>query len=354
MLALASVVVALLACELVLRALPDDNARTTATLGVYANDPELRWVLKPDYRASRSWGGREVVIRTDHDGHRIADHEATAAIHDAIAVGGDSYVYGNEVNADETFVHLVGRALGQGRITINLGVGGYSLAQECLALRRYLRAHSPIRHAFLVIYIGNDVEWGADSGHDISVTEDGFLIDMPRYGWTPAEYYLVVHSKLAFQIHKALHVVRTRWSAPVATPASRRGPYRWIYDPRAFTVDRIAAHERVIAALRDDARDAGVPLTVVLMPEDGQVYGSLSDLPNRMLAAMVSRLGLPVIDLLPAMREAAPNRPPLYHQFTSGHLSPAGHRVVAKVLLHYLSRSATPAVLAERSRRESS
>ncbi len=348
---MASVAVALLACELALRAAPDENVQTTSTLGLFAPDPELRWVLKPDLRVIRDWAGRPIVIRTDHDGHRIADRDSASVPHDPIAFGGDSYVFGNEVNAEETFVHLVGRAMGTERAAINVGVGGYSLTQECLALRRYLHAQAPIRHAVLVVYVGNDVEWGADSGQTIGVDDDGLLSYRPQSPWGKAGYFLLRHSKLAFRVHVASQL---SWIGRLHPFSSKSRPYRWIYDPRAFTLDRIADHRRVVATLRDDACAAHVPLTVVLMPEEEQVYGSLGDLPNQMLGAMVSSLGVPVIDLLPAMRRAAPTGPPLYNQVTAGHLSPTGHRLVARVLIHHLIRPAARSALAPRFRPGSS
>jgi hypothetical protein len=76
------------------------------------------------------------------------------------------------------------------------------------------------------------------------------------------------------------------------------------------------------------------------MPERDQVYGSLSDLPNRMLSLILSDLGMPVLDLLPKMRSAAAERPPLWNDVAEGHLSPEGHRFVAEILMDQLRRSA--------------
>src|SRR5262249_47107455 len=80
----------------------------------------------------------------------------------------------------------------------------------------------------------------------------------------------------------------------------------------------------------------GVPVTVVIMPEKDQVYGSLSDLPNRMFSAMLADLEMPAIDLLPKMRSIAAVRPPLWHDVVQGHLSPEGHRFVAGILSEWL------------------
>jgi hypothetical protein len=76
--ALAASTVAFLICEIVLRLLrPGDDVHTTATLGIYAPEPELGWALKPDIRVSRRWAGRTVLIRTDAAGQRIPDVKAS-------------------------------------------------------------------------------------------------------------------------------------------------------------------------------------------------------------------------------------------------------------------------------------
>jgi len=125
-------VLGLLISEIALRLLrPGENLLTTATLGIYAPDPELGWVNKRDFTGSRDWAGREVLIRTDAEGRRVPTGHVPTSRAAQIAFAGDSYVFGNEVNAEETFVYLFGEA-SQTR-TINLGVGGYSLSQECLA-----------------------------------------------------------------------------------------------------------------------------------------------------------------------------------------------------------------------------
>jgi hypothetical protein len=76
---------------------------------------------------------------------------------------------------------------------------------------------------------------------------------------------------------------------------------------------------------------------VVIMPERAQVYGPLSDLPNRMLSSMLTELGMPVIDLLPKMRNSAVGRPLFWNDIVQGHLSPEGHRFVAEVLMDQLA-----------------
>jgi len=306
-------------------------------LGIYAPDPELGWVLKPDLRVPRRWAGRTIMIRTDAAGQRIPDVKASKIGGEQIAFAGDSYVFGNEVNAEETFVYLLGEALG--KASVNLGVGGYNLSQECLSLRRFMAQKTGIAQSFLVMYVGNDIEYGAYSSRTVSVDELGYLRDTPSGRWSEVWRFAQQHSRFIFYLQTAWRVLSP--ARPVAVSPARRANvgHRWIYDEAAFSRDRLEPHRRVLAMLRDDARRRDTPVSVVLMPEKDQVYGSLSDLPNRMISSMISELGMPVIDLLPDMRAAVGVRPPLWHDIAQGHLSPEGHRLVAETLIGRLGQN---------------
>ena len=227
---LASCLVALLLCEVVLRLfLPGENIRTTATLGIFAPDPELGWVLKPDLRRDRRWAGRVIRIRTDADGHRIPDAGPSNAGPTQVVFAGDSYVFGHEVEAEETFAHLVGRAVG--KRSVNLGVAGYRLGQECLSLRRFLAREAGIAQAFLVIYVGNDVANGPYTPKNLGVDEHGLVHYASGGRWTKARSFAVRHSLVAFYLQNAA-------SCSVGTAVEAAAPvvqkYSWIYDPAAF------------------------------------------------------------------------------------------------------------------------
>lgn len=179
--AIFAVIVTVLVCEAALRLIrPHDNVHRTATLGIYAADAELGWVLRPNLRHTRDWIGRSVTILTDQHGQRIAEGEAEPAEGTKIVFAGDSFVFGNEVNAEETFVHLIGKAAGPSRDAVNLGVGAYFLSQECLSLRRYLARDVSVAGAFLGLYIGNDLEAGRYPPATMGLDGNGYL--RPRAG----------------------------------------------------------------------------------------------------------------------------------------------------------------------------
>ncbi|MDB4909120.1 MAG: hypothetical protein JWO05_3904 [Gemmatimonadetes bacterium] len=337
---LTSILLSLVLAEFLLRLNPSaENIRTTSSLGTLKPDPELGWVLKPNITTQLNWVGRTITIHTDAAGHRVplraAVQQQTYTTDSTIAIAGDSYVFGNEVNAEETFTWLI--AARAHERTVNLGVGGYSLSQECLALRRYLATHPRTSQAYLVVYIGNDIEFGVNPVPGSHVDARGSLSRTADSRANRLASFAVRNSRLAFYAHVAWRRIRGASRDSSATSTSAPAPSagyrsRWIYNVDAFTPTRLDAHRGVIQALRDDAQRLAIPLTVVLMPERDQVYGALPSLPNDRIAAMLAGLRIPTIDLLPMIRARAMTLPPLWHDVVEGHLSPAGNQLVAELI----------------------
>ena len=329
----AGLIVSFLLAEVALRLFsPFENQYVVSTLGTFAPDLQLGWVLKPNLRMTRKWGGRDVVIRTDANGHRIPDTNRESDFERPILVAGDSYVFGHEVNAEETFVYLLGQ-LGKTK-TVNLGVGGYYLSQVCLSLRRSL-ALTQAQRALLVIYVGNDLQDGAyPPEQTFRVDQYGNLLTTASSFWDKPRSFILRQSLLAY------HLALIRYTLVQLWKEHRENRHEsWIYNPTAFTSNRLDEHRKLLSSVRDQARALGVPLTVVIMPERWQVYGSLGDLPNQRVAAMLVDLQIPFVDLLPAMKEAAAQKKVLWHKFYGGHLSPEGNQFVADILLEHLRRA---------------
>ena len=250
---LGTVIAGLICCEIALRVLrPGDNVHTTATLGLMAPDPELVWVLRPGVRKVRNWAGRKALIRTDHEGRRVPDRPSPVGS-TPIVFAGDSYVFGNEAQAEETFVHLVGDATGHG--SVNLGVPGYTLGQGCGALRRFLAARPGAAHAFLAIYVGNDLETGPYPAAGHFVDDRGYL-RRSSGRWDDLHSFAVRHSRLAFYGQIAYERLRRLSAPPDAGTAPMASNSRWIYDGADGRTGR-RAPAGPVSAVHDDARRRG-------------------------------------------------------------------------------------------------
>ena len=133
----------------------EDNVRTTAALDIYVPSQCCGIALKPNLLRATFWNGKKVYIETDGEGlrvprHAVADRDAEGP---KIIFCGDSYTFGNEENAADTFPYLINA--GAQRETINLGVGSYSTFQEVLSLEQYVSRHgsSSIEQVFLCFFL---------------------------------------------------------------------------------------------------------------------------------------------------------------------------------------------------------
>ena len=206
MIVLVSILLSLAVCEIVLRiVMRKDNIYTTATLGMFVPDPELVWVNQPNVRVTKNWGGRQVRIRTDARGRRIPDPpvQDTGASTGRIVFAGDSFVFGNEVDAEETFVEIVGRSARHHPV-VNLGVNGYTVSQSAGMLERFMKEEDGrgIAHEYEVIYIGNDIEERESLAKAMRVDRYGFVRHVTdRRPWLEnARSFAVGYSRLAFYL----------------------------------------------------------------------------------------------------------------------------------------------------------
>jgi hypothetical protein len=98
----------------------------------------------------------------------------------------------------------------------------------------------------------------------------------------------------------------------------------------------------LVEKLKDQATASGSTFTVVIVPSPVQVYpdlwrefamgaGADPEMPNRIIGRRCAERGLPLIDLLPALRTAGESDPYLYFPYNR-HWTAAGHAIVAEAL----------------------
>ena len=98
----------------------------------YRHDPELGWAPVPNSEFTVT---AERSIHARHNSLGLRDIELAASGKPRILFVGDSYVWGNDVEAEERFTDLLRRRLPAYDI-VNAGVSGYGSDQEFLWLRR--------------------------------------------------------------------------------------------------------------------------------------------------------------------------------------------------------------------------
>ena len=150
-----SVVAAVIAIEIALRALG------LAYPEIHRLDPELGWSPRPLLKSSAGFA-THAPIEINSAGFRDHEHplQKSADVF-RIAVLGDSFVEGREVEFDDLFWRVANREMnckpsGKRPEILGFGVNGYSTAQELLAFRLHVSKYQPDL-VLLAFFTGNDI-----------------------------------------------------------------------------------------------------------------------------------------------------------------------------------------------------
>jgi hypothetical protein len=336
---LASIVVALLLGEALVRAFASDTGRWR--LHNFVVDPSLSdsrhrtmqphpllgYVPKPGYR----WvapDGRSMTF--DNEGFR--QHHAldpAPANGEPVLVAGDSYAMGEEVSDDETVPAHLEQSLG--RPVINAGVSGYGLDQAVLRSEALVPRLNP---AVLVVpFIADDVWrsaqrilWGVPKPY--FEIEDGALAlrDVPVP--PPGDRELDPFRRIAgysFLVHTLMRRLKL-------TAYWYRGQVQQA-EPSGADGQQVACLLMQRLAQLAETADTGLRVLVVAeyTPQawPGQPYHRPEAAVTAAVLACAHDAGLETLDVLPAL-SAAVARVGVERLYRAGHMSDAGNRLVAE------------------------
>jgi hypothetical protein len=370
----AALVIALLVCELALRMLGisypvfvwTDPVRGVAHIPGVSGGKLLpdghRWVeINSD-----GWRGPDVPLKPTPGTLRIA-------------LLGDSFIEAFEVPFDSTVGEVVERRLsalrGRPVEVLNFGEGGYGTTQEYLTLQHEVWKYSP-DVVLLAVTTGNDI---SDNSRrlrrgnyvpyqvfqgDRLVLDTSFVMARDyrsRTLWTRRMLGLVKHSRLAQLINRVRHL-RVKGERQQANAGGDEGDELGLRDevqlPPA-TPDWQEAWrvtEGVLGLMRDECRRHGVPFAVVTLSRGIQVTPDTvekrrflqqlgaKDLyyPERRIADLGQREGIPVLNLAPSMAEEAERRQVYFHAHGDslgvGHWNVAGHQAAGERIAAWLAK----------------
>lgn len=260
-----------------------------------------------------------------------------------ILVLGDSFTMGHSVEEGENFTHLVEDGLnaaagGPVFSVLNSGVPGYSTREQLAYLRTRGLALEPDA-ILLAFFVGNDVADNASRASHMTVV-DGYLTsgDTPP-GILPfgARSFLSRRSHLYHALYPLQRQLRGMKRDRPEDPLRACGSGdAGLWPPT----------QELLGELKQIATEHGLPLAMVLIPDMVQVEPELWKRaaqgregldplnPGRHLTAMAEALGVPVLDLLPALTQAA-ERERLYF-LVDHHWTRAGNRVAADAITPFL------------------
>jgi hypothetical protein len=304
--------------------------------------------------------GRRVRLRFNRDGFRGPDRpDLPSAGVRRIAVIGDSMTVAVATDEGRTFVRLLEASLNAAAPesrweALNFGVASASTGQELVVYREVAARYRP-ELVVCAFYVGNDL---ADNSSRLTRAPRLYFELSPGGGLRQAPLqedgsagadWLDRHSRFYVWQKAAVAALRARgrsWSGEL-DPGQR--VFVAAEDPdlsHAWTLT-----ERLLSAFRDEAAGRGARLVLAVLPCAEQVYDDLwrelvarsggvaldRELPERRLAEIGARIGVPVVTMARAFREAAPRASTGAREewlFLNGrhHLNDAGHRLAARLI----------------------
>ena len=301
---------------------------------------------------------------------------------------GDSYTMASQIREEETFVARTGHLLAEQipAVAINGGVNGYGTYQEMAYYRHYGR---PLEADLVVLafFVGNDFRDNmvmtrqgrglnpvyvnqpqrfirqeelllrSDNGRPLKDPISGEVMPKPALGWIAA---LERHALLGRLLGARLAKLRGRLTGNMDLIDLDHRYYFYeigFYQGRAdglFSTSRELTLE-CLHLLRQRVHWDGAELAVVLLPSPNQVAPALwrqtldelrideedlgpldFDYPNRIIRDFCTDADVPYLDLTATFAEADDPTDLFLTVFGDGHLSPAGHELVAAELARFL------------------
>jgi hypothetical protein len=316
-----------------------------------AIDPELGWTLRENVSGVSSDEPWQADLATNAIGFRDVNHGEKAAGVTRVAVLGDSFVFGSGVKQDEPITRRLAALLGPSYEVINLGVPGYGTDQALLTLRRWGPRLSP--DVVLAGFFWNDVMENA-SAEMYSMKKPRFLLargslslvspgDAPdRSAAARLDAALGARSHLWSLVSRSFGKSTARVepeARPVMVDLSLR-------DAPSARESEFALTWALLGALGSEARALGAAPVVFTVPprflvDDVakqkvlKIYSLAADALDEDGFSRVKEAcqlhDLPVVDLLPAFRDAARAGERLFLP-TGIHWSAKGHALAARVL----------------------
>jgi hypothetical protein len=324
--------------------------RSDVTLGMFEPDPAAGYRLRGDYASEVRVPEYRTRVVTDAEGYRVPESEPSPAKGAArVLAVGDSFTFGVGVAAEDAFPEQLEAGLnaagGRPWDVRNGGVGGYGPQRTSRALRGRQAKWNPdvVIHA---VYVGNDLEDSdpATVAEDAHV-HDGRLISPGHHPLLALRLMLRTRSHLYAFLRQNLYGLyrasglwqRSQYLDPV-------GLATW---PARVTAVTWPAARGALADIRDWAAAHDVRYLVVVVPTRWQVNEEAweryrnawrkpddafdRDHAQREVSAALTELGVPSVNLLPALRRAEAAGIRTYYSLDP-HWTADGHALAAQVI----------------------
>jgi hypothetical protein len=240
-----------------------------------------------------------------------------------VFVIGDSLVEGLPVADEQHFGRRLERVF-PSHDFLNFGVSGYGSVQSYLHLNERMRERAA-SHVIVAVYFGNDFD-------DNDPFRNNSMVSLPGYQ-RDAIPFLREDDAIAYggDARPALAGLFER--SQVGLVAQRALRNAGVIKPRGYQVAL-----RILRRLDTELRATGVPLTVLLIPDDAMLTSATAPLHDALMSDL-NAASIETISLLPAFR--ATGLPTMGFRDQSGktidpHWNSAGHAVAARAIAEAL------------------
>jgi SGNH hydrolase-like domain, acetyltransferase AlgX len=322
--------------------------------GLFRNDPDLVFTLTPGFQGKLSNPEYTTHVRINRLGLRGPEVGPKSPGSVRVLGMGDSFVSAFNMEEPETFLSVAAAALrneisGGDVEIVNAGTPNYGTWHELRLFQRLVPRLSPDA-AILCVYVGNDLENNLEPRQ--AIVKSGLLVERhhsPGILPYPVRAWLQRHAMTYVFLWNAWNQVRPWFGkaemdpirsekelvSPQAPPSVEKG-YRISGD--------------MLRQFQEEARSQGIPVLVVIIPAEFQVYPAAFDtilrhqgrdpsrfdldLPSKRWTELVRDADLPVLDLLPVFRR---HREGAYlYMSLDGHLTETGNRLVGESIAQEL------------------
>jgi lysophospholipase L1-like esterase len=341
----------------------------------WQQDPLLGTRLAPGRSGWWTQEDREFVVPVTINSHGWRDVERPLdkpAGTTRVLVLGDSFAEALQVPLEDSFPRRLEAGLNQALEApvevVNTGTSGFGTAGQLLLLRRDGVRHQP-DVVLLAFYPGNDV---MNNSSELDVTL------VPRYDTegrlervvankpareppglvgrllASSQAYLYLRRRIVTghpDLARRLGLGRPAATAPAPGPDFVPATYGVYTPPEGDWALAWERTETLIRAIREETRAMGARMAVAVVAGRDEVYPEWwaevletypamkdrdldLDRPRRRIVEICRRLGIPVLELAPVMRERRDGPPLHFHR--DGHWTAAGHHLAAAEMANFL------------------
>lgn len=255
-----------------------------------------------------------------------------------IAVLGDSFTWGHGVEDEQMYTRLMEERM-PGVEVLNFGLSASATDQQLLILKETALGYHP--DMVLVMVSRNDFSGNVQETEGsypkprYVLEESGALhlthVPVPRVSWFSRFHYRLRRRSGLLNFLESVAQARAERTSPGDAASARPGT-----DPFAVTC-------ALLLEMRREASAAGAKLVVALAPSNAHTYPETIPAVETRRFQVIRDLGaresIPVIDLVPAFRDAARvNGRTELHYARDRHWNAAGHAVAARELARQIER----------------